>query len=47
MEYSYLKKELGQKVRERLDYGKDFTDEEVENAIDDVLLEQDNIIVYR
>ena len=46
MEYSYLKKELGQKVRERLDYGKDFTDEEVENAIDDVLLEQDNIIVY-
>lgn len=46
MEYSYLKKELGQKVRERLDYGKDFTDEEVENAIDDVLLEQDNITVY-
>ncbi len=46
MEYSYLKRELGQKVRERLDYGKDFTDEEVENAIDDVLLEQDDIIVY-
>lgn len=48
MEYEYadLKKELGQKVRERLDYGKDFTDEEVGNVIDDVLLEQDNIVIF-
>lgn len=46
MEYTDLKKKLSQKVRERLDYGKDFTDEEVENVIDDVLLEQDKIVVF-
>ncbi len=46
MEYMHLKKELGKMVRERLDYGRDFTDEEVESTIDDVLLEQSNIIVY-
>jgi len=45
MEYSKLKQELGQMVRERLDYGKDLTDEEVENVIDDVLLEQNGIAV--
>lgn len=46
MEYSCLKKSLGQKVRERLDYGKDFSDEEVEGVIDDVLLEQENIVIF-
>ena len=46
MEYVQLKKELGQKVRERLDYGRDFTDEEVETVIDDVLLEQDSIVLF-
>lgn len=46
MEYTNLKRELGQKVRERLDYGRDFTDEEVETVIDDVLLEQNEIVVY-
>lgn len=46
MEYGQLKSELGQKVRERLDYGRDFTDDEVEAVIDDVLLEQAQIAVY-
>lgn len=46
MEYTELKRELSQRVREKLDYGKDFTDEEVENVIDDVLLEQENIVVF-
>lgn len=46
MEYTEIKKDLGKKVRERLDYGKDYTDEEVETVIDDVLLEQDNIVVF-
>lgn len=46
MEYFNLKQELGQMVRERLDYGRDLTDEEVENVIDDVLLEQSGIVIY-
>ncbi len=46
MEYTQLKRQLGQKVREQLDYGKDFTDEEVETVIDDVLLGQDNLVIY-
>lgn len=46
MEYARLKRELGQKVRERLDYGRDFTDSEVETLIDDVLLEQNDRAVY-
>lgn len=46
MEYTEIKKELGRKIRERMDYGRDFTDEEVEAVIDDVVLEQDNRAVY-
>lgn len=46
MEYTALKRELEQKVRERLDYGRDFTDGEVEEMIDDVVLEQENRAVY-
>lgn len=46
MEYTELKKELGRKIRERMDFGRDFTDEEVEEVIDDVVLEQDNRAVY-
>ncbi len=46
MEYVHLKKSLGQKVRERLNYGRDFTDEEVETVIDDVLLEQEDMVTY-
>lgn len=40
MEYAELKKELRGKVRERMDFGKDFSDEEVEDTIDQVILEQ-------
>lgn len=40
MEYTELKKELRGKVRERMDFGKDFSDEEVEDTIDQVILEQ-------
>lgn len=46
MEYVKLKKELRQKVREHLDYGKDFTDEEVESVIDDVILGLDERARY-
>ncbi len=46
MEYNQVKREMRQKVRERLDYGKDFTDEEVGDVIDEVLLEQDKILVF-
>lgn len=46
MEYTCLKRELSHKVRERLDYGRDFTDEEVESVIDDVMMEQENMVVY-
>lgn len=30
-------------VQERLDYGRDYTDEEVEDTIDEVLMEQENL----
>lgn len=46
MEYNQMKKSLKSKVREQLDYGKDFTDEEVGEVIDNVLLEQENILVF-
>lgn len=46
MEYIGMKRELGQKVRERLDYGRDLTDEEVESIIDDVVMEQPDMVVY-
>lgn len=46
MEYTELKRELRCMVQERLDYGKDMSDEEVEETIDEVLLEQDQLTVY-
>lgn len=46
MEYAGLKQKLRQKVREQLDYGKDFTDEEVESVIDDVVLNMDERVLY-
>lgn len=45
MEYTELKRELRSKVQERMDYMRTFTDEEVEETIDDVLLEQDNLVL--
>lgn len=46
MPYAQLKSELRQKVQERMNYGRDFTDEEVEETIDEVLMEQENLAVY-
>lgn len=46
MSYAQLKSELRQKVQERMNYGRDFTDEEVEETIDEVLMEQENLTVY-
>ncbi len=46
MEYTELKRELRYKVQERMDYGRDLSDEEVEETIDEVLLEQRQLIVY-
>lgn len=40
MEYTELKKELREKVQERMDFVRDFTDAEVEDTIDEVILEQ-------
>lgn len=46
MEYTELKKELRQSVQERMDYGRDFTDEEVEETIDEVLLARADLAIY-
>ena len=46
MEYTELKKELRTKVQERMDYGKDLSDQEVEETIDEVLLGQENLVTY-
>ncbi len=45
-EYAQMRRELGAKVRERLDFGRDYTDEEVENVIDEVILEQETRVCY-
>ncbi len=44
MEYTELKCELRRKVQERLDYLKDLSDAEVEEAIDEVLLREEGLI---
>jgi len=46
LEYTELKIELRHRVQERIDYGKDMTDEEVEETIDEVLLEQEQLAMY-
>ena len=46
MEYTDLKKMLRQKVRDRMDYVKDYSDEEVEETIDEILLSQENLAIY-
>ncbi len=46
MEYTELKRELRSKVQERMDYMRNFTDEEVAETIDNVLLEQENMLFY-
>lgn len=46
MDFTELKKTLRQKVRERMDYVKDYSDEEVEETIDEILLSQENLAIY-
>lgn len=46
MDYSKIKRELRKMVQERMDYGKDYTDEEVEEAIDEVLLSREQLQKY-
>lgn len=46
MEYMELKRELRTKVQEKMDYAREFSDEEVEETIDDVLLQQENMLIY-
>lgn len=43
MDYLEQRRKLRQMVQERLDYGRDYTDEEVEDMIDEVLMEQENL----
>ena len=38
MQYTELKRTLRTRVQERMEYAKDISDEEVENAIDEVLV---------
>lgn len=45
MEYTELKKTLRQKVRDRMDYVKDYSDEEVEETIDEILLGQKELVI--
>ena len=44
MEGTQLKEQLRKKVQERLDYGHDFTDEEVEEVIDEVMMTQEDMV---
>lgn len=46
MNNSDIKQELRKRIQERMDYGRDFTDEEVEEIIDEVLLEYEGIAYY-
>lgn len=46
MEYTELKKELRLRVQERMGYEKDFSDEEVEDIIDEVLLGLEALATY-
>ena len=43
MDYLEQRRKLRQMVQERLDYGRDYTDEEVEDTIDEVLMEQESL----
>ncbi|MBQ4537287.1 MAG: CpaF family protein [Lachnospiraceae bacterium] len=45
MDYVQLKNQLRREVQERLDYGRDFTDEEVEEVIDEIMLQSQKLIL--
>jgi pilus assembly protein CpaF len=46
VEYTDIKKELRGKVQERMDFVKDYTDAEVEDTIDEVILEEKSLAVW-
>lgn len=46
MEYAELKKQLRVRVQDKLDFAKDFTDAEVEDTIDEVMLGQESLMIY-
>ena len=45
MEYTDLKRELRNKVQEKINFAKDFSDEEVEETIDEVFLGEENLML--
>jgi len=46
MEYAELRKELRRKVQEKMDFVKDYSDAEVEDTIDEVILEEEGLAVF-
>lgn len=46
MEYTELKRELRSMVQERMDYGKDVSDEEVADVIDEVMMAKTTLFAY-
>ncbi len=46
MEYAELKKQLRGRVQEKMDFARDFTDAEVEDTIDEVMLRQEDLTIY-
>lgn len=46
MEYTELKRELRKKVQERMDYLKDLSDGEVQEAIDEVILGEESLVTF-
>lgn len=46
MEYSELKRNLRTKVQERMDFMREMSDTEVEDAIDEVLLQQEGLLTW-
>lgn len=45
MDYNLLKKQLRQRVQDRLDFGKDWTDSDIKDAIDDAILDSEDVII--
>ncbi len=46
MEYAELKRTLRQRVQEKMYYGREYSDAEVEETIDETILEQENMALY-
>ena len=46
MNYTDCKKELRKKIQQRIGYTKDYTDEEVEDMIDEVFLEEKSMVIF-